>query len=67
MRCQYLAAILTKRVKRFSPLPSPLECLTLSAGRGAYGAYGFAVGEHGIGKHSDKGVPYWTMHGTALY
>ena len=59
MRCQYLAAILAKRVKRISPLASPLECLTLSA---AYGVYGFSVCQYGIGEHLDEVVSLRAMH-----
>ena len=59
MRCQYLAAILAKRVKGISPLASPLECLTLSA---AHGVYGFSVGQYGIGEHSDEVVSLRAVH-----
>jgi hypothetical protein len=59
MRRQYPAAILAKRVKRISPLVSPLECLTLSA---AHGVYGFSVGQYGIGEHSDEVVSLRAMH-----
>lgn len=60
MHCQHLAAVLAKRVKRFSPLGSPLQRLAFGT---AHGTYGFTVGQHGIGKNSDKVVPFRTMHG----
>jgi hypothetical protein len=63
MHCQYLAAILAKRMKRISPLASSLECLARSA---THGAYGFTVRQHGIGKGSDKVVPFRTMHGALI-